>query len=678
VLLQAAANAAAAELIKRIKMSRRSTLCSVLLWSVSGLLLVSAAIPARAGNKDVPQWGLEAFKIHTPTDVGDAASVVLFDEYVETIDIHGRAVEREREAIRILKPQGRNESCGVSYDVDEKINYFRAWTIGADEKQYEAKDTDFVDRGESAGHTLLFTERYRLVRPPAADVGATIICESEEMLAPYAQEKVWHMQQSTPFASEALEIDLPPGMKYAANWHRYDAVQPVEVAPNHWRWELKNVNALDLRDVKASPTWTALAGRVSVQWGEAAVEGKENQWKALGVKYTDLEAHRADPTPEITAKAQQLVSGAPDFYAKLKGITEYIQKNIEYFVVERGIGGWQSHYANDIFHNRYGDCKDKTTLLISMLQAAGIQAFYVPVDDRRGVIDPDAPSFYGDHMITAIKIPAEVKDPRLMAIATAKDGTRYLIFDPTNERTPVGNLPEYEQGSYGLLAAGDASQVIALPVLAPEANGEELKGTFTLAADGALSGTVQRMSIGPAGADVRGMLKATDEKQRRESLEKEVAADLPGVSLSSFEFKEPPDLEKPLELNLNVTAPRYAKQAGPLVLVRARVMGDRSRPFDDKQRKVPINLNASGRWHDSFDITLPEGYAVDELPDSVSVDMDFASYHSSATAKGNVLHYERELVVRQVEMPATRAADYRKFEGAITQDELGSAVLKRR
>ena len=129
-----------------------------------------------------------------------------------------------------------------------------------------------------------------------------------------------------------------------------------------------------------------------------------------------------------------------------RSITEYIQKNVRYFVVERGIGGLQAHFAADIFRNRYGDCKDKTTLLISMLQAVGIQAFYVPVDDRRGVVDPRCPSPYGDHMITAIELPADVRDPRLMAVVTAKDGKRYLIFDPTDERTPVGNLPSVSAG----------------------------------------------------------------------------------------------------------------------------------------------------------------------------------------------------------------------------------------
>src|ERR1039458_8015559 len=134
----------------------------------------------------------------------------------------------------------------------------------------------------------------------------------------------------------------------------------------------------------------------------------------------------------------------------------------------RGIGGLQAHPAADIFRNRHGDCKDKTTLLISMLQVAGIHAVYMAVDRGRGVVDPDAPSLYGNHMITAIEIPADVQDPRLKAIVKAHDGKRYLIFDPTKQRTPVGNLPYYEQGSYGILATGPASQIIALPVLEPD------------------------------------------------------------------------------------------------------------------------------------------------------------------------------------------------------------------
>ena len=648
---------------------------------LAATLLTGVAAPAHAGmfGKDsaVPQWGVDAAKTPTPASFGDASAVILFDEYVETIDQQGRAAERRRLALRILKPQSRNELCAVSYDVDEKIDYFREWTLAADGKTFQAKDTDFLDIGDTADSKMLSTRKYRVVAPPAADVGATIVCESEELMAPWDQEKIWGIQREYPVVLEALEIDLPGEARFSESWHRYQPVKAVEVGPNHWRWEIKDVQKLDLRDVKTSLEPEALAARMSVMWGDEAASGKDNEWRALGQWTTTLEAGRPDPTPEITAKAQELVAGAPDFYTKLKDITEYIQKNIEYFIVMRGIGGMQAHYAGNIYRNRYGDCKDKTTLLISMLQAVGIHAFYVPVDDHRGVVDPDAPSLAGNHMITAIEVPADVNDKRLMAVVKANDGKRYLIFDPTNERTPVGNLPDYEQGSYGILAAGAASQVIALPVLPPSANGKDRTGNFTLTPDGALSGSVNTTSIGPLGADLRLGLKEMTEKEQRDDIERSLSRDLPGLILDSFNFVEPSDLDKPLELHYKATVAQYAHKAGPLLLVRPRVVGDDAMPFDDKPRKVPFDLEATGRWHDSYDITLPAGYVVDETPDPVNIDMDFASYHASVTAKGNVLHYERDYVVRKVELPADRAVDFRKFESAVLSDEKGTAVLRK-
>ncbi|HUD54236.1 MAG TPA: hypothetical protein VMR02_03340 [Terracidiphilus sp.] len=206
----------------------------------------------------------------------------------------------------------------------------------------------------------------------------------------------------------------------------------------------------------------------------------------------------------------------------------------------RGIGGLQANHAADIFRNQYGDCKDKTTLLISMLQVAGIHAYYAPVDDRRGIVDANDPSLYGNHMITAIEIPADVQDPRLMALVKARDGKRYLIFDPTNERTPVGNLPSYLQGSSGTLSAGAASQIIALPVLPPDANPNERKGSFTLAPDGTLTGSVDTIRSGSGGGELRNVLKYSDEKERRESLETAIAHDVPGSCSIPFSMSSRP------------------------------------------------------------------------------------------------------------------------------------------
>jgi hypothetical protein len=662
--------------------SIRSTHPTFVLLLVAAVLVVTIQ-PAQANifGKDkqqpVPKWGLDAAKTKTPDYAKDAEAVVLFDETIDSIDSKGRATEKRRSVVRILKPQGRQHPCYASFDVDEKINFFRSWTISAEEKTFQAQDTDFADIGDLSDDVMLSTEKYRVVIPPAADIGAIVVCESEVLTQPWLQETIWQIQSNEPVVLQAFELDLPDARNYSSSWHHYPEVKPEQVAPNHWRWEVHDVHALLLRDIPLVPDRKALLARVNIQWGDTAVADKAERWRAMGQWMSNLEAHRPDPSPEITAKTQELIAGAPDYFTKLYRITDFIQKNVRYFIVMRGIGGMQAHHANEIFRNRYGDCKDKATILISMLQVAGINAYYLAVDSHRGFVDPDAPSIFGDHMITAIEVPADNHDPRLEAIVKAKNAKRYLIFDPTDERTVIGNLRSELQGSYGILGAGNDSELLAIPILAPDANKNTSRGSFTLQIDGTLTGSVKSKHEGTASGNYRYFLKNTDDKERQQYWERYIAEDVPGVILDSVTFTESKELDKPLELDYKITARQYAHQTGPLLLVRPRVVGSHVHYFDDKLRTLPIDLYATGHWHESFDITLPPGYIIDETPGPVDVDTDFVSYHSKTTANGDKLHYERDYQVKQVELPPGKSSAFRTVESSILRDEKGTAVLKK-
>jgi transglutaminase-like putative cysteine protease len=108
------------------------------------------------------------------------------------------------------------------------------------------------------------------------------------------------------------------------------------------------------------------------------------------------------PTPEITAKAAELTKNAPNDEAKLHALYSYVSTQFHYIGVAFGIGRYQPHSAAEVLANQYGDCKDKHTLLASLLAAVGIPAYPALISTSREV-DGDVPSpGQFDHVITFV------------------------------------------------------------------------------------------------------------------------------------------------------------------------------------------------------------------------------------------------------------------------------------
>jgi hypothetical protein len=117
---------------------------------------------------------------------------------------------------------------------------------------------------------------------------------------------------------------------------------------------------------------------------------------------------------------------------------------------------------------------------------------------------------------------------------------------------------------------------------------------------------------------------------------------------------------------------------GGLLLVRPRVFGSKSGDnFDYKDRKFPVEIDASTLQTDEFIITVPSGYTVDELPPAVNAVSTPASYVSQASFEGNQLRYKREYKVQQVMVPLEGLKELKSVYNQISADERNSAVLKR-
>jgi transglutaminase-like putative cysteine protease len=661
----------------RVRCSLRRGL-SPLLWA---LLLVSCSVPALAKDS-VPDWVRAAAAQTLPTYPEETNAVVLLDDTTYTVAPDGRAVEHHRRVVKILRPQGRDWGIvHVWFDNETKILSMKVWSIGPDEHEYAMKDNEYTDvgaAGESGGFEFE-DDKYRVAHAPGADPGGVVAYEYEQRSRPFVTEYTWAFQEEIPSVSQRFSMSLPAGYTYGTTWAHHGPVQAEDLESGRRAWEVKDVPGINLEHVPMSPSPEALAGRMTVHYaGPGLSFATDGTWKSIGEWYWQLSKDRLVATPEIAAKAQQLVAGKTDLYDKMDAIGAFVQNEIRYVAIEVGVGGFQPHAAASVFHNRYGDCKDKATLLSAMLSAVGVHSALMMVDSERGVVDPSAPSLVGDHMIAAIELPAEYSSPRLRSVVTAKNGHRYLIFDPTWEKTPFGQIESNLQGSYGVLLEGPDSQTIQIPLMDPALNTIHRNATFQLSADGGLKGTVTERRFGDNSEDVREIYTMRDAKDQRDWLDRTLRRDLTAFSASDVKVENVGSLHQEMTLTYSLSADRYAKPMGQLLLVRPRVLGSDAMPTERKKRTVPIDLGETMEATNDYSIELPDGYVVDELPDPVKVDMDFAAYQSAVEVKGNTLHYTRTYTVRQVTLPADRYADVQKLVSAIVADEESSAVLKKK
>ncbi len=638
---------------------------------------------ARAAKPEpVPDWVREAATLHLSSFPSETNAVVLLDDTDLTVTSTGRASEHHRRVIKILRPQGREDAAVfLPYSSDNKLVGLHIWSIAPDGREYAMNDKEIGEVGFPGQANFYVDVRARTARAPGSDPGGVVAYEYDQALPPYLNEITWEIEDALPTVSERYTLELPSNFTYSSVWSHHAAVKPADLEGNKWRWELTDIPALDLHETTFVPSRQAPAGRMSLHYEGPGVSEVGNTWPAIGQWYSHLIADRVVIDPDLRLKAQELAGSSTDFYDRVEPIAEWIQTHIRYFVIERGIGGLQPHPAAEIFRNRFGDCKDKAALLSAMLAAVGVQSDLLMVDSHRGVIDPQAPSLFGNHMIAAIELPEGYSSPKLRSVVTAASGRKYLIFDPTWEKTPFGQLEHGLQGSYGILVEGDHSQLLELPVLAPELNRVQRSASFRLAGDGSLTGSVVEKRFGDAAEEQRYLYESRDQHAGLEFLDHVLSADLPQFSVADVKVDNLSALHSDLTTSYELSAGHFGRAAGSLLMLRPRVLGSedllRVLREDHPDRKLPVDLHETLQAEDQFTIALPEGYVADELPDPVHLDLGFASYQSATTVSGNVLHFHRTFTVRQITLPADRFADVQRLANAIAVDEQSTAVLKK-
>jgi Domain of Unknown Function with PDB structure (DUF3857) len=644
----------------------------------TALFLFSMVFLPSHANAAVPDWVRSAAQQPAKIYANDANAVILLHETETTVKDSGETITRERRVIKILRPEGRSSAYqGVPFDEETRLNYFKGWSISAKGLEYEAKKDDVAEVAAGEGYEIYSDAKAKVMRIPGVDVGTIVGVEWEQKRHPYTFEDQWFFQSSLPVQHARFILHLPATWEFRAAWMHY-AEQVPQVQGGTYTWDLSDIPRIE--DEVEMPAWRALAGQLVVTYFSEKTKGRTyTTWGDFAAWYTQLTVGMRDPSPALQQKVQELAPTNMPLLDRIRALAYFAQRDVRYAAIEIGIGGYQPHPASLTFSNRYGDCKDKATVLSAMLAQIGVKSYYIPVHTDRGIYTEKTPPTNGfNHVILAIQLPeGSFKAPMPALYEHPKLG-HLLIFDPTSRVVPLGQIPSYEQDNYGLLVTDQGGELIHLPLSTPELNRITRTAKLTLLPDGSMKGEVEEIRTGNEAADGRYMFEHQTTADRRKILERFLGHMMGNSQLDSVDADNLEDIDKDLIIRYKFTAEHYAKSTGGLLLVRPRVVGEKLGSLDmTKLRHYSYEFEVPTLQTDAFEFNLPDGYKIDELPDAAKANFAFGEYTSKIENTGSQLKYSREYKINAVRIPADKIGDLGKFFHQINQDERNMAVLKK-
>jgi len=644
--------------------------------SINALIFFAVVSWSLAGTAEVPEW-LRSLAHQTPkTYASDANAVVLFDDQETTVNDKGEILEHGRIAYRILRPEGRDYATfEIGYSNETKVNFIRGWSITSKGQEYEAKDKDSFERSIST-YEVYSDDKEKMLHVSGDDVGTVVGFEFERKNRPYVFEDEWVFQRGIPVERSRYTLRLPASWEMNPHWVNHAELQP-SILNGSYVWEITDVPRIE-REYNQPPQGS-LAGRMIVAFFSEKFKSQTyKDWSELAAWHAQLSAGVFDTSSALQQKVQELAPASLPLYERIKALAHFAQKDIRYAAIEIGIGGLKPHPASETFAHRYGDCKDKATVLKSMLSQIGVKSYLMPIRTERGIFTEKSPPNLGfNHVILAIQLTDASYKKDLPALYEHPQLGHLLIFDPTAELVPLGQIPYYEQDNYALLVRENSGELIHLPMSAPESNRIVRSAKLTLLADGTLQGEIEESMSGYFAAAARD-LKDISVQDRKKVIEHMLGHAVTNFQVDSFDIVDAEDIDKDLVLRYKFTAGHYAKTAGPLLLVRPRVIGEMAGAYDtSKPRHYAYEFHAPFTRSDNIQITLPEGFQIDELPDPANASFPFGEYVSKTEKAGSVLKYTRQYKMKTTSVPLEKMGDLRNMFGQINADEKNMAVLKR-
>jgi tetratricopeptide (TPR) repeat protein/transglutaminase-like putative cysteine protease len=450
---------------------------------------------------------------------------------------------------------------------------------------------------------------------------------------------------------EQLEISVP---RERAVKIKSATIQPAIAEAGGYRiytWHNTNLQHKDETNEKREATkqlWLQAQGRLAQP---DVLISSFMSWEDVGRWYGALQDERVKPTPEVTAKAAELIKNATNDDARLRSLYGYVSTQFHYIGVAFGIGRYQPHSAAEVLSNQYGDCKDKHTLFASLLTAAGIPAYPALISTSREV-DGDVPSpGQFDHVITVV--------PR-------EGGLVWL--DTTAEVGPYQYLVAPLRDKHALAVWKDKpAALVGTPTELPYATTQTFNMDAKFSAAGTLEGNADFSERGDDEYLLRSFFRVVPLPRWKELVQRISLGLGFGGDVSEVTASSPEKTDEPYHFSYKYTRKEFGDWATRRIVAALPLI---TLPAPGDEDLLPLGPSLLGPPSDVLfhsRVELPSEYRP-QLPAAVHLKRDFAQFDATCDFKDGKLVCERHLKTLLREVPATEREEYKQFVKAVQDD----------
>lgn len=366
-------------------------------------------------------------------------------------------------------------------------------------------------------------------------------------------------------------------------------------------------------------------------------------WEEVGRWYWGLIRDQLYADESLRRRVRELVLGAPDTRTKVMRIYDWVIRNTRYVALEFGIHGFLPYRVPDIVTRGFGDCKDKASLIYTMLREAGVDARIVLLRTRPNGHIHDLPASLAvfDHAIAYV--------PELD-----------LYLDGTAEHSGLTDLPQMDQGVTVLRVGPDDVTLAQTPVLPPDANRRVRQVDLRIGTDGAGTVELREELRGVEAPGYRVRFQA--EGLRNERLERQMRGLFPGLTLEEASFESLDDNNAPVRLRFRAQVPQLAIRDGRTLRVAPSALGDLSRNLAAAStRRLPLDLGLRSTYVEERAVQVPQGFTAQDAPAGGRADSQFGLLRVDVGRDGRSVTARTELVLRVDEVSAEDYPAFRRW-----------------